>query len=78
VQVSKEFLTTIFLQLNENPKTRLKADLQSQEISLLSNGQKEKFQISHYKKECLLNGYDDIDYLISLKKEITDYENRQH
>ena len=78
VQVSKEFLTTIFLQLNENPKTRLKVDLQSQEISLLSNGQKEKFQISHYKKECLLNGYDDIDYLISLKKEITDYENRQH
>ncbi len=76
VQVSEKFLTTIFLQLSKTPKTKLKIDLQVQEITLLPNGQKEKFQISHYKKECLLNGYDDIDYLVSLKKEIADFENR--
>lgn len=78
VQVSKEFLTTIFLQLNENPKTRLKVDLQVQEITLLPNGLNETFQISHYKKECLLNGYDDIDFLINLKDEITEFEKKHH
>ena len=78
VQVTEEFLTTIFLQISKNPKTKIRVDLQVQEIIILPNGQKENFQISHYKKECLLNGYDDIDYLISLKKEITEFENRQH
>lgn len=78
VQVSEEFLTTLFLQINKYPKTKIRVDLQAQEITLLSNGQKENFQISHYKKECLLNGYDDIDYLISLKEEIVEFENKQH
>ena len=78
VQVSEKFLTTIFHQLSENPKTKLRIDLQAQEITLLPNRQKEKFQISHYKKECLLNGYDDIDYLVSLKKEIVDFEKKHH
>ena len=78
VQVSEKFLTTIFHQLSENPKTKLRIDLQAQEITLLPNRLKEKFQISHYKKECLLNGYDDIDYLVSLKKEIVDFEKKHH
>lgn len=77
VQVSKEFLTTLFLQLGKDPNTKLRVDLKAQEISLLSNGQKEKFQISSYKKECLLNGYDDIDYLISLKDKIVEFENKK-
>ena len=77
VQVTEEFLTTLFLQINENPKTKIRVDLQVQEITLLPNGQKEKFQISHYKKECLLNGHDDIDYLISLKDKIVEFENKQ-
>ncbi len=78
VQVSDEFLTTIFLQISENPKTKIRVDLQTQEITLLSNGQKENFLISHYKKECLLNGYDDIDYLVNLKDEITEFEKKHH
>ena len=78
VQVSEEFLTTLFLQLGKDPETKLRVDLKAQEISLLSNGQKEKFQISHYKKECMLNGYDDIDYLISLKEEIAEFEKKHH
>ncbi|MEA1899100.1 MAG: 3-isopropylmalate dehydratase small subunit [Bacteroidota bacterium] len=77
VQVSKEFLTTLFLQLGKDPNTKLRVDLKAQEISLLSNGQKEKFQISSYKKKCLLNGYDDIDYLISLKDKIVEFENKK-
>lgn len=76
VQVSEEFLASLFLQINKDPKTELRVDLQAQEIIMLSNGQKENFKISPYKKDCLLNGLDDIDYLISLKDEITEFENR--
>jgi len=78
VQISKKFLAILFLQISKDPKTKLRVDLQAQEITLLPNGQKEKFQISHYKKECLLNGYDDIDYLVNLKEDIAEFENRQH
>lgn len=78
VQVTEEFLTTIFLQISKNPKTKIRVDLQVQEIILLPNGQKENFQISHYKKECLLNGYDDIDYLVNIKDEITEFEKKHH
>ncbi len=76
VQVSEEFLASLFLQISKDPKTELRVDLQAQEIIMLSNGQKENFKISPYKKDCLLNGLDDIDFLISLKDEIVKFENR--
>lgn len=71
VQVSDEFLQQIFLQDNN---TELTIDLQDQTITINSTGEQEHFEISDYKKTCLLNGYDDIDYLLSVKKDIENYE----
>ena len=74
VQVSSEFLTKIFAAVANDPKTKIRIDLEKQEITLLSTGEKETFDINPYKKTCLLNGYDDIDYLLSMKDEIEAYE----
>lgn len=74
VQISEEFLATIFDAIKVDPTTKLKVDLVSQEIILLSSGEKDSFDINSYKKECLLNGQDDIDYLLSLKEEIEQFE----
>ena len=71
VQVSEAFLQRIFLQDNN---TVLTIDLEKQTITINPTGEQEHFDINSYKKTCLLNGYDDIDYLISIKEEIGDYE----
>jgi 3-isopropylmalate/(R)-2-methylmalate dehydratase small subunit len=71
VQVSDEFLHKIF-QL-ENGAT-LSIDVETQTITIDKTGESEKFNINHYKKTCLLNGYDDIDYLINIKDEIANFE----
>ena len=69
---------TSFAAIESNPATRVEVDLAAQEVSLLnedgSKAASETFEISSYKKTCLLNGYDDIDYLISTKEEIKQYE----
>ena len=70
VQVSEEFLKTIFEVIEENPKTELLIDLPNQKIQINSTGASESFEINAYKKENMLNGYDDIDYLESMKKDI--------
>ncbi len=72
VQISEPFLNKIF-EL-ENGST-LTADVENQTITIDKTGESEKFDINHYKKTCLLNGYDDIDYLINLKDEIARFEN---
>jgi 3-isopropylmalate/(R)-2-methylmalate dehydratase small subunit len=74
VQISGGFLEKVFEAIEKDPGTKLKVDLVNQEITLLETGDKEGFEISSYKKECLLNGYDDIDYLLSLKDEIAQFE----
>ena len=74
VQVSDEFLTGIFETVEADPEAKFEVDLQSQTISNLKTGVSVKFDINSYKKECLLNGYDDIDFLISLKNEIIAFE----
>ncbi len=71
VQVSDAFLEKIFKQ--DNTAT-LTVDLQQQSITIDATGEKEHFDINDYKKTCLLNGYDDIDFLISVKEEIEAYE----
>jgi 3-isopropylmalate/(R)-2-methylmalate dehydratase small subunit len=71
VQVSDEFLHKIF-QL-ENGAT-LSIDVEAQTITIDKTGESEEFNINHYKKTCLLNGYDDIDYLINIKDEIANFE----
>jgi 3-isopropylmalate/(R)-2-methylmalate dehydratase small subunit len=74
VQVTDEFLSKIFSAIDRDPSALLKVDLVNQEITLLESGEKEQFEINPYKKECLINGYDDIDYLISIKEKIAQFE----
>jgi 3-isopropylmalate/(R)-2-methylmalate dehydratase small subunit len=74
VQVTDAFLQRIFLQDNN---TELTVDLASQTITINSTGEQEQFDINPYKKTCLLNGYDDIDYLLSMKEEIQQFETQQ-
>ena len=74
VQVSEEFLEKIFSEAEKNPTLKVRINLDNQEITILSTEEKENFEINAYKKECLLNGYDDIDYLLSLKDKIVAYE----
>jgi 3-isopropylmalate/(R)-2-methylmalate dehydratase small subunit len=75
VQVSEAFLQRIFLQDNN---TELTIDLENQAITINSTGEQEYFDISNYKKTCLLNGYDDIDYLLSIKEDIQQFETRRN
>lgn len=72
VQVSDSFLQKIFSL--ENGST-LSIDVENQTIIIDATGEQEKFNINDYKKNCLLNGYDDIDYLLSIKEEILKFEN---
>lgn len=74
VQVSEEFLQEILAAVIDNPATELSIDLASQTIELVGSGKSENFSIDGYKKMCLLNGFDDIDYLLSLKGKIEAYE----
>ncbi|PKO99105.1 MAG: 3-isopropylmalate dehydratase small subunit [Bacteroidetes bacterium HGW-Bacteroidetes-8] len=74
VQVSEGFYSAIINYSKSNNKTTLKIDLMKKEISVEESGDSEKFEINNYKQECLINGYDDIDYLLSNIKEIEDYE----
>ncbi|NDC78691.1 MAG: 3-isopropylmalate dehydratase small subunit [Chitinophagia bacterium] len=74
VQVSDAFLERILDALDADPAAELEVDLEAQTITLPSDGSAEGFDINPYKKTCLLNGYDDIDYLVSILPEITDYE----
>ena len=73
VQVSSDFLKKIFQTVDEDPKTDLTVDLPSQKIMINSTGESEFFKINSYKKENMLNGYDDIDYLNNIKDEISNF-----
>jgi len=74
VQVSEDFLQKIFAAVLFDNTTELEVSLQDQTITILSTGEQESFDINNYKKTCLMNGYDDIDYLLSMKNEIEQYE----
>ena len=76
VTVSPEFLAGIFSVIQENPDTLFTVDIQSQTISVGDNGVVSSFSIDPYKKHCLMNGLDDIDYLLSLDSEISQFENQ--
>ncbi|MES1215295.1 MAG: 3-isopropylmalate dehydratase small subunit [Bacteroidota bacterium] len=73
VVVSDEFLQKIFESVSANPSAEITVSLQDQTINIPENAA-ESFEINSYKKTCLLNGYDDIDYLLSMKDEIESYE----
>ncbi|HMH32240.1 MAG TPA: hypothetical protein VK543_04375, partial [Puia sp.] len=72
VTVSETFLKAIFEAAEKDPATELEVSLENQTISL--NGVTEVFSINPYKKTCLINGFDDIDYLLSIKEEIEQFE----
>ena len=74
VTVSERFLQKVFTAVDKNPAEELEVNLPEQYIKIVSTGEKESFDISNYKKTCLLNGYDDIDYLLSIKEDINKYE----
>jgi 3-isopropylmalate/(R)-2-methylmalate dehydratase small subunit len=64
VQVSEDFLAELFQSVQNNPKTQVKVDLPNQTVTNLSTGRSESFEINAYKKHCLINGLDDIDFLV--------------
>jgi len=74
VQVPDAFLAEIFQTVETDPLAQFEVDLESQTIRILKAGISVNFDINPYKKECLLNGYDDIDFLLSLKEEIIAFE----
>ncbi len=74
VTVSDEFLQKIFTAVENDPSTEIEVNLTKQTITIASTGAQEHFDINIYKKNCLLNGYDDIDYLLSMKEEIEIFE----
>lgn len=73
VQVSDDFLEKLFFQPAD---ATLTINVEQQTITIDATGEAETFEINHYKKTCLLNGYDDIDYLLSIRNEIEVFENK--
>ncbi len=72
--VSESFLTSLFGSINQDPKATVTVNLAGQQITNNATGESETFEINSYKKECLLNGFDDIDYLLSNKGKIEAFE----
>ncbi len=73
VTVSPEFLDKIFRAIETDPNTQLEVNLPNQTITILATGEKESFDINGYKKDNMINGYDDIDYLQAMKNEIQSF-----
>lgn len=73
VQVSTAFLDKIFKAIEADPKTELEVNLPEQKITILATGESESFDINNYKKENMLNGFDDIDYLLNIQGDIEKY-----
>lgn len=76
VVVSEKFLASLFETIEQNPQAEITIDLPSQRIINETTGEWEEFEINPYKKECLLEGLDDIEYLLKNKKEIEKFEER--
>ena len=76
VQVSESFLSEIFSEIDKNSKNIFEINLKNQEFKIISSGKKEEFKISTYKKSNMSNGFDDIDYLINKKDQISTFANK--
>jgi 3-isopropylmalate/(R)-2-methylmalate dehydratase small subunit len=77
VQISESFLQKLLKTVKTNPKSLILVDLTAQKITAQDLGISEKFEIDPYKKLCLLNGYDDIDFLVSIKDKIKLFEEKR-
>ncbi|MER3373173.1 MAG: 3-isopropylmalate dehydratase small subunit [Allomuricauda sp.] len=73
VQVSPAFLDKIFTAIEADPKTELEINLPDETITILATGESESFEINEYKKQNMLNGFDDIDYLLNIQDDIEKY-----
>ena len=76
VVVPEDYLTDLLELIKIEPKTMVSIDLERQTFSILSSGKSVRFEISPFKKECLMKGLDDVDYLLAIKEQITAYEFR--
>lgn len=74
VCVSPEFLTSLFAAIASDPATRVRIDLPAQTVTNMATGETETFDINPYKKQCLMEGLDDVDYLLSRRHDIEAYE----
>ena len=74
VVVSEKFLAELFESIEKDPKTEVEVDLPNQKVTNMSTGSSETFDINGYKKHCLMNGLDDIDYLLQNKDKIEAWE----
>ena len=76
VTVSEQMLAAIFAAVESDPKTEIRIDLPEQTIEIAGTEWKESFEIAPYKKQCLVNGYDDVDFLVSIRTEIEAFEQK--
>ncbi len=77
VVVSEEFLAELFDSIKDNPKTEVEVDLPRQTVTNKATGNSERFEINGYKKHCLMNGLDDIDFLVASKDKIEGWESQR-
>ncbi|MDD4109345.1 MAG: 3-isopropylmalate dehydratase small subunit [Prolixibacteraceae bacterium] len=77
VVVSPDFLLKIFNAIEEDSNAQFEVNLDKQEFTILKTGESANFEINYYKKHCLKNGLDDIDYLVAMKNEIETFENKK-
>ena len=77
VQVSEDFLAELFQSIQKNPETQVKVDLPNQTVTNLSTGHSESFEINSYKKHCLINGLDDIDFLVQNQEKTIAWEQQR-
>ena len=77
VQVSEAFLSELFQSIQNNPSTQIKVDLPNQTVTNLSTGRCESFEINAYKKHCLMNGLDDIDFLVQNQDKTITWEQQR-
>ena len=77
VIVTPEFQKELFASIAADPKTEVKVDVPNQTVTNMATGHSEKFEINSYKKYCLMNAFDDIDFLLENKDKIEDYEQKR-
>ncbi len=78
IVVTEEYLHELFNAIESNPKVEVEVSVSEQNIAVAGSGSVQSFEIDPYKKMCLLNGYDDIDYLLSIKEKIAAFEDARN
>ncbi|MCB0666876.1 MAG: 3-isopropylmalate dehydratase small subunit [Saprospiraceae bacterium] len=74
ITVDPQFLDHLFSEIEKDPGVEVEVSVPDQTVRILSSGETRNFELDPYKKMCLINGYDDIDYLLSLKDKIQQFE----